>query len=496
MLGRTHSRLIRWLPGDATALAPDLALAWEQPEPLTWILRLDPRARWHDRPPVGGRALVANDVVSHVQRMLSLATGRLPLPQRSFDYSRIKRVVSSGRQTVTFHMSEPDAFLPNTLAGVFALIQAPEAVEAFQSTWHEAKAQSVVGTGPFMFDGQDGRGALRFKARALGHRVPLLDGLMIVPGGDASDEFLAKRVDRTLTRDRREAVRIRTDARDAIESVRYEDSPVISTLAVGSPPWNDARLRMAISGALNRPELARRLFAGRADPATATSPAHSGLALSSDVMRGLPGYAADPATDARDARQRWQAGGGPALGKVTIDFPSIFDPLYAASAVVTAMLNEVLGGDQFRAAVETYTTISAKTHAGKYGNGSAAFWFGWGPPISGPDPSRSLIETYHSASASARASGFASAALDRDLDALRAELSLPARTARAREIATELATDASGGVIHWLHQRSEVFTWPYLTAEPWTPFPTSDGGAGIALLRFDPSFTTRPVPDG
>jgi len=149
--------------------------------------------------------------------------------------------------------------------------------------------------------------------------------------------------------------------------------------------------------------------------------------------------------------------------------------------------------DQFHAAVQTYTTISAKVQAGKYGNGNAAFWFGWGPPISEPDPSRRLIETFHSTSASARAAGFASVALDAQLDRLRGELSAEARRVATRQVARALADDGGGGVIPWLLQRSEVFTWPYLVGAPWTPFPASDDGAGMALLPGDPSFLSRPA---
>ena len=68
-----------------------------------------------------------------------------------------------------------------------------------------------------------------------------------------------------------------------------------------------------------------------------------------------------------NARRLWVAAGGPGLGPVTIDFPSIFDPLYSASSVVVGLLNEAIG-PQFRAAVETYTTISRRVLDGYYGS--------------------------------------------------------------------------------------------------------------------------------
>ncbi len=167
----------------------------------------------------------------------------------------------------------------------------------------------------------------------------------------------------------------------------------MSSLDAGAPPWNIPTITSALSGALNRFRLANELFGGRAVPAGPVPPAHPAFALTEGVLALYPGYARDPAEDAREARQRWEAAAGPSLGTITIDFPSVFDPLYSASSVVTGILNEVLG-DQFRPAVETYTTISRRVLDGYYGNGRAAFWFGWGPPLPSPDPRRAFIERY------------------------------------------------------------------------------------------------------
>ena len=503
VLGRTHSRLLRWVPGSdvstspggaqrrGLALGPDLALSWEQPDPLTFILRLDPRARWHDRPPVNGRAFFANDVVSHFQRVLSLAGTKPPLLQQASSYSSIRRITSPNRSTVVFQMGVPDAYLPNTLASSFALVQAPEAVEAFQASWHKHDSQSVVGTGPFMFMGQAGE-RLSFKARELGHRLALLDGLSVSSAASGIEEFERKRVDRVLTRDAREALALRLSTPLAAESFRYEDSPVISSFFVGAPPWNDKRLLVALSGALERTELSRRLFQGRADAASPVTPAFPGFLPVAFKPEGSVGYSGDFPGEDRAARLLWGAAGGPALGRIVIDFPSIFDPLYAASAVVVGMLNEVLGTDQFRAAVETYTTISAKVQAGKYGNGASAFWFGWGPPFAEPDPSRRLLDTYHSQSATARTAGFRSDAIDQLLDRLRAEPTLAGRGEIAGTVAGQVVSGAEGGTAHWLLQRSEVFSWPYLRIDPWTSLPDWSGDATLGFLRDAAAARDRP----
>jgi hypothetical protein len=141
--------------------------------------------------------------------------------------------------------------------------------------------------------------------------------------------------------------------------------------------------------------------------------------------------------------------------------------------------------------VETYTTISAKAAAGHYGNGNAAFWFGWAPPLAGPDPSRYLIETYAPGSANAKLSGF-DAPFAAAFASLALEFDLDRRAEQARGLSAQLLEAGGGGLLPWLLQRSEVFRWPYLVAAPATPFWEQQLDASTALDSADPSFVGRP----
>ena len=463
VLGRTHSRLVQWSDFDAPQLGPDLAARWEQPDSATAILHLDPAARWHDREPLNGRPVTADDVVTHFTRTLQFARGKAPLAQRLTDYANFRRPTSTAN-TVVFRTNGPDPFLLSTLAGRFALIQPPEAVGGLGDKWHELQVSDVVGSGPWLYDANR-EGALHFAANRSGHRQPRLDGLQIFAPFDVSGRLAVKQLDEGVTTDRRHAVTLRALAGGPGERPVFEETPVISTLSIDGAPWNDANLLRALSGALNRAELSRRLFGGRAAPSGPVSPLFPGFALSESELMAFPGYGADAAFEAREARARWDAAGGPALGSVTIDFPSIFDPLYSASAVVTGMLNDVLG-DQFRPAVETYTAIATKAAAGLYGNGNAALWFGWGPPVAEPDPFRSLIETY----GPHPLPGAEGAALTGALVRLAVATDLDERKAIARAVSRQILEAGGAGTITWLHQLSEQFRWPYLSPAAATPF--------------------------
>ncbi len=468
VLGRTHSRLVTWTDFAVPTLDGDLAADWEQPDPNTWTFHLHPQARWHNRTPLNGRAVTAADVVAHFERTLALADGALPLAQRAGEYASIRRITSPEDGVVVFETERPDPFLLSTLASRFALIQAPQAVDAFGDSWHDAQPEQVVGSGPFVYEGVVGS-ALRFSAFTGGHTVPYLDAIELHGPDDQAALFRDGSLDEVLTRDRRDAAALRADGRiGADELSRFEDSPVMSTFFVGAPPWNNPELVRAMSAALNRTTLAQHLFGGWAEPCGLVSPATPAFAPSLDALGATPGYRTDPAADADDARARWAAAGGPALGPITIDVPNIFDPLYAAGATVTAMLNELLG-DQFRPSVETYATISAKTAGRHYGNGNAAFWFGWGPPLADPDPSRYLIETFDSRAESAAVFGSKRAFSPR-FDALAHEFSLTARAAAVRELSQTLLESASTGVVSWVLQRNEVFRRKALHSPSPTPF--------------------------
>ncbi len=469
VMGRTHSGLVDWVDFGEPRLGAGLAARWEQPDAQSLVLHLDPVARWQDRAPLGGRAVTAADVAAHLERTLALvAQGRLPGLQDAAAYGAIDRVTATAATTLRIDTSHPDPCLLETLAGRFALVQAPEAVAAFEKQWQELRPETVVGSGPFVYEGL-ANGTLRFTAFRGGHRQPALDGLTVAqPGRDDAARFVAGELDEVITRDRRDAPRVRQALPHAAELARFQESPVVTTFFAGAAPWNNPELVRALSGALNRQELARRLFGGRAAASALVTPVTPGFALSDAELAAFPGYRSSLEDDVGEARKRWTAAGGPALGPVTVEFPSIFDPLYGASDTVIGMLGEALG-PQFKAAVDTYTAISAKALDRAYGNGKAALWFGWAPPLEGPDPSRALLDVLGASGATAAALGIAGQA-PRALSRLVVEFDLEARRSLAREAARAHLELGSPGIVSWLLQRDEVFRTPNLGRSAPVPF--------------------------
>jgi ABC-type transport system substrate-binding protein len=332
-------------------------------------------------------------------------------------------------------MKEPDQFMFDTLASEFALIQAPEAVRDFAGDWRKLDSDHVIGTGPWAFDWADD--GVKFTAARGGHREAQLDELFLTEPHDNAQRFIDGALDETIAFDRREAAEIVANTKATFDEYRRPAREIVmSTFFIGVPPWNNLELVTAISSALARSELVETLFGGRASAVRGVPLSVVGTRVS-DTLEGLPGDIPGPDASYFGARQRWEAAGGPGLGTVTVDFPSVFDPLYSASSVVVDQLNRVLGA-QFRPAVETYTTISKRVLDGHYGNGRAAFWFGWGPPLSSASASSYYSELYAPSSAAQRSVG------GRGGDG-------------GASGARKLTTQGYLGIVPWVQQYNEVY---------------------------------------
>ncbi|HET7737975.1 MAG TPA: ABC transporter substrate-binding protein [Tepidiformaceae bacterium] len=482
VLGRTHSRVVQWTPGNGEIEA-DLGAEWEQVDELTLRVRRNERAVWQARGAIQGRPLLSEDIGRHFARLLDLrAAGQLS-GALSREFARLARVSVPGDGSILFETDKPDPLFPAALASRFALVQSPEAADVFASTWHQQEPESVVGTGPFVFDGFI-NGWLSFRAHIGAHRPAFVEGLRIGQphgvGAAARARFAARELDVFLARDRRDVEALETEPRVSRER-RFEENATISTVFAGAPPWSNLNLLRAVSVALNRPELVRRLHGALAVPSGPVAPVYDGFGVPERELISKAGYRSDFAVDIADARALWSAGGGEGLGAVTVDFPSTYDPLYSASSVVCGLLNEALGVSQFVPAVHQYTVISAKAVAFEYGSGRPALWFGWGPPFESPDPTRYLIETFRTGAAGWAPQGMTVPGLDGVLDRLAAAFEFEERQALARE-ADGLLLDAGGaGVFPWLVQTGERFRRDYLELAPPTPFWGAAWDSGMTM---------------
>ena len=149
-LSFTHSRLVKQKAGPAVQtgsfpLEGDLAESWTQPNETTYVFKLRRGVRWHNKPPVNGRELTADDVKYSLERFLTVKGNANAYMLRSVD-----KVEAVDKYTVKVTLKEPFAWFLDMLASPMAVAIVPkEVIEKFGDM---KKPEAVIGTGPWMLD--------------------------------------------------------------------------------------------------------------------------------------------------------------------------------------------------------------------------------------------------------------------------------------------------------------------------------------------------------
>ncbi|MBX7183951.1 MAG: hypothetical protein K1Y01_02300 [Vicinamibacteria bacterium] len=282
-------------------LVPALAASWYTPDATTWVFRLREGARWHD-----GRAVVPAEVAASLER-----ARRDPKSRRRPELSQVATIATGGDGEVVLKTKAPFGALASQIAQV-PISRSPGPGARFPQ-----------GTGPYL----------------IGEFTPGGDTLL-VPAGDGS------RLHRLLFRvvpDARERQRMLADGRADIipylaasEASAIEGSPttrvlrrrglLIAFLAMDyarrrSPyvvmkrnPFQDVRVRRALSAAIDREALLKEALGGNGDTlAQLVVPEAFGFA--SGVARPVP--------DLTAARRLMAEAGLKEGFEVTLDFEGV-----------------------------------------------------------------------------------------------------------------------------------------------------------------------------
>src|SRR5258705_400178 len=274
-------------------LIPGLAVSWRAVDATTWEFKLRRGVRFHD-----GSEFTAEDAVFSIERTLRVPSGQFPTFTRRIVAKEIPDPYTLRLKTAT-----PYAMVPYDLDSVF-IVSKKAAAGARPEDFDSGRA--MIGTGPFRF--------VRF---ARGDRVELARNDAYWGGKAAWDKVSFRIVPTDRARlagllsadlDLIEQVptadlqRIQRDARlETAQKVSWrtiffhldqrERAPGLTDKA-GKPlarnPFRDARVRRALSQAIDRQVIAERLMDGAALPA------------SNLVSPPVFGYAADLKPDVYD----------------------------------------------------------------------------------------------------------------------------------------------------------------------------------------------------
>ncbi len=108
-------------------LTANLAESWQQPDPLTIIFKLQPKARWDDK--LNGRAIDADDVVFSWKKYAAKGQTRIDLANSASPDAPIVSVEAVDKSTVKFNLAFPMAATLGQLAYTRNLLVMPRESE-------------------------------------------------------------------------------------------------------------------------------------------------------------------------------------------------------------------------------------------------------------------------------------------------------------------------------------------------------------------------------
>ncbi|HEV8199802.1 MAG TPA: ABC transporter substrate-binding protein [Candidatus Polarisedimenticolia bacterium] len=259
----THSRLLKHKAGPgvrpgAFEIEGDLAESWQQTSDTTYVFKLKKGVRFHGKPPVNGRELTADDVRYTFERILT-DKGSVNVSM----YRSVAKVEAVDRYTVRFTLKEPFAWFLDMIANPMAgAIIAKECVEKFGDL---KKPEAVIGTGPWMLDTYKPNVSITLVRNPTYFvaGLPHIERVeMFVDEDNASRmaAFLGGKYDLgyenpgTITRtDWLQIAESLKKRRPGLKIAEYP-SNVMNTIDMRTdkPPFNDVRVRQAISLAMDR----------------------------------------------------------------------------------------------------------------------------------------------------------------------------------------------------------------------------------------------------
>src|SRR5712691_11817127 len=288
---------------------PHLAERWEQPDDTTYIFHLRQGVKWHNKPPVNGRELVAEDIKFTYDRFLTD-----PGNANRYILEPVERIEVVDSYTVKFLLKEPYVWLVSALAYPWSMwVIAPEVVQHFGDL---KNPETAIGTGPFVLERYEPNVKAVFTRHPEYFRKdqPYVDGVewLSIP-----DESTGLAMYRTGQIDCGPAPgwSVRQQDLEALKQshphLHYQDMLSIVTQVIimrtDQPPFNDVRVRRAVSHAIDRQGLIEAVW-GRGEPTAAVGRGLVEWALSIDQLgAGAKYYQYDP----KEARRLLAAAGYP-----------------------------------------------------------------------------------------------------------------------------------------------------------------------------------------
>ncbi len=507
------SKVLKYEDAYRGVIRPDLAEAVpETPDRLTYLVKIRPNVRFHDTekiramfPQVAGRQLTAEDVKYSIERQMNRESPKASLYYHMSQWEAVDKIEIIDALTLKITTKRPRAPFIHYLADTNAFIIPKELVDPGRDDMDSL--DKMIGSGPFILD--------KFVALQLVRAVrnpdwfakddladqglagrPILDGFEAIwtPEDDTAIElaFKSKQVDHAGTVDNN------TPDRIAAETGTYVDewissSWVNSRLLVADSeaavtPFKDVRLRQAINIAIDRNRMGQQIYQNSFQLASPVAQALSGWALPLEELTKKRGYRfgrQEREEDLAEARQMWEAAGGPSIGPVEAVYPAIPAQVKDFWPQFQRQLKEVLGFD-----LKGHMDPSGYTEIAQ-GLLQKRLILTLGEDNGWLELDDYLYPYFHT-NGPKNSFNLSDPALDRMLDAQREEFDSERRRQLGYEIQHYLLDNVVAR-LDWVAEIDRGMRWPYVNNRWYSPwFGDTFQQADTWLDSTDPSFQGRP----
>lgn len=285
-LGFTTFDHMWYVPTDTGTTDLFLATKVEQPDPLTVIATLG-NATFHDKPPVNGRKITAEDVVLSAKRF----RGEIGV---GFDFLHnvMADITATGEDTVTIKLKFPWAWVftsSNAGSPWYSSILPKEIIQN-----NDFMAKDAIGSGQWVLQSHDNGANIKlkkfdkFRQFAGGKSIagqPYLDGInnkLITDDVAGLAAFKAGEIDVYGFSNKTEAEDILKQFGDKIVVGSSLARDYVTLMLRSEPPFNDERVRQAFNLLIDRDEAIQLLAEGSGVKAGPIPPAHVKYALPED----------------------------------------------------------------------------------------------------------------------------------------------------------------------------------------------------------------------
>lgn len=444
----------------------------EQPDSQTYVFNLRSGVKWQNKAPANGRDLTMDDIKFNVDRQMTQKLADGTIAKNMYRYSTIYQYVDSVQYMpdghISFKLKAPRGPWLSTMCDDFNGIQYPDVVLQEEKDFATITPDRIVGTGGYVFTQYDlskGATAVRnptyFKKLA-GEPVAFFDKIQWVNlGSDVNAmtaAFQQKQIDMFGGNTGLTPQIVSSVAQQNKAAIPFQVGNPNSNLELGynysQGTFANPNIRKAIFLAIDRDLVVQQAFGGLGRPNAAIPWQFTDWALPQEELLNTPGYRKDKAQDIKDAKQMWDAGGGPALG--TIEFVIVDAADQSIKEWWPAMMNKNLGTNQFSVRSIPISSLLAYDTSGN----STGYLGGWDQWIS-PDP-RDRFNQAYGKDGSINFWHYSSTDMQSLLDKAFAELDRTKAIAIMRDAQRVALND--GGAGHWqmAGALTPLLRWPYL----------------------------------